>query len=658
MDNNLGQDILGDYQIDFNKPISELNTPICKAYTVYNPKKHETNLYALVFEPGSPIRFDVLAKTKNTLFHNFITPIETGIIDNSSTKRQHFTAILRKPPFITLEQYISENGSLSPNFVLENIFQPLHKLLQSLKDHQVLHGSINPQTIYLNDNKEVILSEAISTSCGLLQPSLYEPIERADLIAVAKGGGDISIDYHALGVTCLRAILGNKFPKFTSDTVLTDSRYKNGTCETLITDHFMLSAPLRKLFKGLLNDIQTERYTITQINDWFDGKHNINISHNTTQASRPILFNDNRHLTCTSLAYDMYANWDLAKKFIYEDELLKWLERGVGNIDAAEKIYQIMTNLNKSQGASNAHTNAYLTKILTILDNKSSLRFKDAAINFDGLGDLIAYSYAKNKKDYFEYFTSAINSGLWWGHASIDSLVGMKLDKIKSLLDKKSYGFGLERCLYELNDKLPCQSPYTSTGYISNLKDLLVHLNNKGTDPNNVIMDRHIAAFIMCKLNAAKEIMLHKLMKYPTLANHHDIITCVILSNAQDECPGLRLDDLAEILATRISVVISEIIHNRNRKEEVSKKLLSLAKEGKISLILNFILSPDYLSQDQLEFSSAVQKYLSLNRELHKLQQKGEVYNKGFTLGLKIAVIISYAICAITIVLLIGGILG
>ncbi|MDP6885104.1 MAG: ABC transporter permease subunit, partial [Rhodospirillales bacterium] len=59
-------------------------------------------------------------------------------------------------------------------------------------------------------------------------------------------------------------------------------------------------------------------------------------------------------------------------------------------------------------------------------------------------------------------------------------------------------GYGIERCLYELNPGLPCQSPHLNHDYVTRIRDLLPALDETANrvSEKTLPIDRHIAAFI------------------------------------------------------------------------------------------------------------------------------------------------------------------
>ena len=53
---------------------------------------------------------------------------------------------------------------------------------------------------------------------------------------------------------------------------------------------------------------------------------------------------------------------------------------------------------------------------------------------------------------------------------------GTNYGRLRSHLQKAGYGYGIERCLYELNWDIPCQSPLFVLVYVVNIEDILSSL--------------------------------------------------------------------------------------------------------------------------------------------------------------------------------------
>ena len=83
--------------------------------------------------------------------------------------------------------------------------------------------------------------------------------------------------------------------------------------------------------------------------------------------------------------------------------------------------------------------------------------------------------------------------------------------RMRSHLRDKTPGYGIERCLYDMNDGFPCQSPLLKGEFIINLEDVLPGLEKtaKTIDVKTLPVDRHIAAFVAAR---AKESIASSLL--------------------------------------------------------------------------------------------------------------------------------------------------
>ena len=72
-------------------------------------------------------------------------------------------------------------------------------------------------------------------------------------------------------------------------------------------------------------------------------------------------------------------------------------------------------------------------------------------------------------------------SALWFESAdhslSENILIDANFKALEKLLKLGTHGYGIERCLYEENDSLPCQIPIVALDYITDVSEILAALD-------------------------------------------------------------------------------------------------------------------------------------------------------------------------------------
>jgi hypothetical protein len=653
------------YEILVKKPLTNFDTLFCKAYEVYAQHTKSNDFYALVFDPALPNRQHIINALKKEAVEHCIMPIEAEITKLSLTHKQHLVAILPKPQGVTLTDYVQTKGPCHINFTIEKIIHPLNKILNTLFDLNIVHGRVNPDNIYINDNYQITLGECISDLPGYSQPTLYEPIERIDIINFGKGESNNKVDSFALGAVIV-FLLSGQTPNFDKDVITNEDniiykRLTNGTYSTLVGD-LAIQPYIKELLKGLLSDRRSERWTPKKVTEWLQGKtHNTIYGDEHIEASRHVIFNGKHYFNRKSLVHDLFKNWEIAKKFLKEDHLIKWIERSINDTNMAEHLQHIQKLSISTKSFSNDEDDMLLAKSLIALDPGGPIRINGLAINLEALNILLLIGYIKEKKFYIDFFKRIMSSKLWLAAKesslidkdSLKKALSWKLERITEYLYKINLGFGIERCLYDLNPSLPCQSSLVKGYYIETLLELMQSLENIASLNPNEIMDKHIAAFIASKLDIGNDIVNNNsstsdLVKFFT---NKELITIVFLSLVQKKLKIKKLPNLTNYLSSRLSS-LTNLLYSRTIKEEIIKRIKVPTEEGDLVALCKIISDNNYMKRDIDGFNSACMQYKTLDWQIAQLRKDKKIYDIGYKYGLRISVILSYLICSIVFILL------
>ncbi|MCD6035400.1 MAG: hypothetical protein K0R63_1141 [Rickettsiales bacterium] len=659
--------VAGKYEVHVNRPIAELDTDFAKAYKATEAKHGDSDIYALVFKKSMPLRIDVLRALKNRTFNHLIFPLSSEVITISNSGQKFFTVIFERPKGKTLTQMLEENHEFSENYVTQRVITPIVKLLTQLEQAGIAHGSLHPDNIYIDEHGTLNLSECVSEPPGYSQHSAYETVDRAICIPTGKGRATIKDDYYALGVLVLHLLLGH-LPNTSADAhTMVLSKLTLNSYNTLATDA-TVSSTMNDLLIGLLNDKQDDRWGGDMVISWLKGRRfNLMTPSAPKEGTRAIHFNGKAHFNSRSLAYDLYRNWNDSKKFLMEEHVTKWVEGSLGKAGLANLLRHIKNSALSAVTSRTTFDNydQLVAETIIALDPTGPLRVHGYAFDLHSLGLMLAYGSTVNNTNYIQLAANILNShipSIWLDLRSTEektspdiAALSWMLDKASTYVTQSAIGFGIERCLYETNIGLPCQSPLVNKDYITNLPELMESLESYASTAkeNDPIMDRHIAAFIGQKINLITAVRIKGLSRFPEFADNKTIEILAILAMAQRKIAVKKLKHLSAHIKNQLMKLL-ENIHSQSIRKELQSELDKYAKEGNLPLLLRIISNPQFLGKDTLGFKQAKRKYRQLYERKKLLQNTTQITNSSYRYGLQLSVIISYLLTAVEILYLVA----
>ncbi len=651
----------GQYYVDTNDALPNLTSTFARAYMVHDKKrKMEDAYYCLVLDKTIPWRLSAINTLKTFSDLTLNTPVACDVTFLTSFQ-EHFCVVVLPLPErrrISLAQYMKETGACTEEFLVEKIITPLNAMLGELEAIGVTHGNINLENVFFDENLNISVRECVSEPCGFSQKMVYEPIERGCALPIAKGEGDSSADYYALGVLAVFMLSGRNTVEEMDDEEILRAKMVKGSFNTLVGNQ-PLSPYMLDLCRGLLNDKKGTRWHHIQLSEWVKGKRfNLVRVPPIVEATRSLHFNGQQYFNRRAFAHDLFRYWDSAKKFLREDKLIKWVEGSVGDPDMADKLRKA-DKITMKKGLSIRTTfdedDELVTRTTLILDPEGPMRIKDISTNIDGIAPLLAYAYSTHKRDYIQLIGYLISYNFLEYHKPPPGEKKSKneylwhLKRCMNFLSKKGFGFGMERCLYEINPFLPCQSPLVIKEAPISLPELLEILDSK-TTIKDYPFDRHIAAFIANRIDLNNEIRVKTLEKFPEFAGNKHIQALALLMLAQKET-GAKLRTLSEALANQMLSATS-ILHGKTIKKELHSNIRKVAKDGNLIKLFQIIADSQYIMQDMIGYQEAIEEYQEIGQEISKLDSKSTVSSLGYRYGLRLAVVISYFFCSIEILLL------
>ena len=191
--------------------------------------------------------------------------------------------------------------------------------------------------------------------------------------------------------------------------------------------------------------------------------------------------------------------------------------------------------------------------------------------------------------------------------------------QLKSYLNINEMGFGVERCIYELNARLPCLSPLLDVDYVVDLEDLLPALDEAANriDAKRRPIDRHIAAFIVTNYNQNIDPHLKAASSSRESTKLIGILSLLALLQWRFK-PG-PLYGLASWMGGLLGPVINTY-HSRTTRREIEREIPRLVRKGNLPDLFDLVDNIEKRQIDFDEFQAAKDEYTNAEREIREIE--------------------------------------
>ncbi|MEH6547640.1 MAG: hypothetical protein V7701_14485 [Sneathiella sp.] len=629
-----GVQLDGRYRIDLSTRLSFLDKGQNQAYKVIDAKNPDVEFFAMISNPFVPYRLDLaeammashIPGISDLLAHG---PVRFGEMDI------RYVFIFKMPDGGPV--FNRADGPLDERIVLNKIVPRLIEMFAALEKLNIPHRGVRVDNLFYEDaeQEEVVLGESITTPAGSDQNDVYEPVESANAHAYGRGVGDIATDVYALGVLIVHLLLG-RLPaaEMTAEQIFV-SKLDQGSY-SLLTSDLTLSSRTQLLLKGLLHDDPVRRWDIEQLGRWREITHD-----------RAKMGTGDRHglgtLYVSGQAYDspkLLANAlagvpEEACELLKSGKLATWVKNSLRDNDTADNLASIqMTTRGRSQGGQLSKLTA-AAQICNLLSPMGAIRYRELAFAKDGLPSLLAYAFQNDdtamKASLGELLESGILTTLLdndFGGQGARPKGALLLSKVSDCLEhmknKDRFGFGLERCLYELNPTAPCLSPNLIGSHVSTMARFMKVVEKKLTTPGNQInpFDRHCAALIAVKASGQGRSFRQMGLGNPGSVEHSAGLLNMFGQLQKIYHPGplpgfcLWADSLLKPL---IASLKSEL-----RREFVMKRFEDARTSGNMETILLATDIRRHIRKDEKEFHQARSNFTGIEQLAVRLEAATE----------------------------------
>ncbi len=642
-------DLHGRFKILVQQPLPELGHELAKAYAAIDNLNEQREVYALVLDGGLPYRLK-LAEIFSSFNHPQIqTVLGSGTVQLSSTNRSHHVVILDRPIGKKLSDIRASGQKMHEHQVIDKLLIPLSRALVQYREKGMVHGSLNLETVIMGE--ETFVMESASSPCGYFQHYLYEPLERLMADQLSRGLIDERSDVYAVAVIAFEMIYGiDHLRKLSRDDYI-EQALEIGTYH-LFSQNLDLSDNMADFFRGAMSDNLEERWDIDHFLHWLSGKrYNMIVPPTPRDATRPLQFMGKDYFSRRSLAHAFHRNWRTTMKELRELRLDRWFEMSMHRPDLADRVDRVM-RLGGS-GSSEKTNVDMLTRLISLLDPMGPIRTPNLSLRPEGIGITLANLFRQNLPSETQELIDLIEADVpnYWGYLTEApksqelSQTLWKVQRVRPYLKIRGLGFGIERLLYEFNTNLACQSELLKPFNALTLQEMLSALDTLATThaTTTSLVDRHIAAFIACKLDIGKEIKLQDVSPIPGLSNNMELIVMRLLARAQQKQEKERLVGLATWVAIRIESML-DYIHNRTLRKRLKAKLKSAAGSGDIHEVMSILVNREIINADSEGFNKALAQHQLNQKAITELRDTKRVQRLSLLMGSRLSSIVGYII--------------
>ena len=214
---------------------------------------------------------------------------------------------------------------------------------------------------------------------------------------------------------------------------------------------------------------------------------------------------------------------------------------------------------------------------------------------------------------------------------------------------RREPGYGLERCLYETNPGLPCQSPLLAKDYAADIRGLLFALDAAAEAARGDVkpLDRHITAFIASRFDHDLSNHLKALADAAEGKALIGMLGLLAVLQAHFKVPPLF--GLTNWVVGLLGPAIATY-HSRATRGEVEREVHNAARHGDLTELYGIIENRETRWRDTSDFAAAVTAFAAADAEIERIEGGDEALSVlSRNLGRRAAATISMATCLIVI---------
>ncbi|MFY9287667.1 MAG: serine/threonine protein kinase [Alphaproteobacteria bacterium] len=608
-------------------PLAELNTIAGQAFAARAKNEASTDMVAIVCNAGLQPRTDMLAGMRNVDHPSMLRLIESGVV-HWPNDQHYYTFAYAMPASPRMMNSLDEPiQALGEDALNTSFITPIVGALAEFERTGVIHHAIRPTNIFwrIGGSAAPQLGDCLSSPPGVGQPVLFETLERGLSMPNGRGNGSHTDDCYAFGVTLVFMILGQNPLAGMDDAAILQMKNERGTFNALIGNR-RLSPGQTELLRGLLTDDAKQRWTATDIDQWLSGRR---LTPKNTdagrRATRHIEFAGKEYWQMRPLASALAVNVGAAAQLVESGALDKWLHRAMADADRVSDLEDAKNSV-KDIGKNVSYEEQLVSRICIALDRVGPIRYRGLSVMPHGIANLLtdAILTGTNISALSEIIATQLVT--FWVEMQKEvktELVPLaqQFERMRGVIEKAGFGFGIERVLYELNQSLPCLSPIVRSHYVNSPKSLLSALERvavSGNRPPEPI-DRHIAAFLVVRDRRSEN--LFEPMSLTDGSPRKGLALLKLYGEMQQRYGPDSLPNLAQWLLPMVEASIQRFL-GKGLKEKLQIQVREVAQRGDLIALLRLVDDNRRVEQDRQEFTAARMLYLSTLKEIAHIENK------------------------------------
>ncbi|MBF0373416.1 MAG: serine/threonine protein kinase [Alphaproteobacteria bacterium] len=644
------------YVIYPERPLPELNAPNAQAFMAEDRREAARSVFALISRPDLPTRTSLMRALKGIQTAGLMQLNEWGVVYWPGAGRNLMALVYDRPAGgRVMASMEAEFKRVDEYEIVRKAATPLINAMKETSQRNIVLRSIRPTNMFWMEPRDrIVLGDSALAPAAIEQPAVFETIETAMASTGGRGHGTFSDDLYALGVSLVMLMLGRNPVAGIDDYSLLQMKVAQTSYAVLVRDE-RLPLGMIEVLRGLLCDDPDERWTLETLDLWMSGRRLSPLQTKLDRrGARAYKFQNHDYYTCRELGMALVRHWDAGVVQVIEGRLELWLRRALEDKPRADTIAAVV----RVAGDKRAAGDLALARSAMVLDPNAPIRYKTLSVLPGGFGTALAMLVAEQKEPKLwaecimrevpkQWFENRTEYNPEW------SLLDGTFKRLRNFLGQTAMGFGVERCLYDLNETMPCQSPLVVKDYVLDLKELLPALDNaaKTADPKGWPIDRHIAAFIAARADFDIDKPLSSLSDPDPSINSLAVLNLLALIQwraGAEARPGLGAW-VAGLLGPAVAG-----FHSKERRQRMEKEIPKVGRTGNLVELFNLLDNAGERERDAYEFMNAQSEFNTIKQELTGIET-GRVGrdDSARRLGQQIAAFVSAMVAMITLTALV-----
>lgn len=612
----------GHYVVSPNTPVPAFAGRAVAAVEATDRRNSVEPIFALVCTGEVVPRVDVMQALRGLDKAGALPLRDFGPVDWTD-RRQRIAAIYPKGGRFAL------SGPMPAWQIIDAFWKPVTAALTEIHGRAVVHRAIRPDNLYLREAGAPTLSlgPCVATPAGYDQPDIYEPVETAAADPAGRGEGTPRHDMFALGMTAMAMLLGREPGAGIDKDELMIRRIELGSLAAVM-DLASVPPEIVDPMRGLLADVSSERWTLKDLVSWLQGgKVEPPRLHSMALAARPLIVGG-KQVRCTrSLAHMIGRAWSEGAKLLRGNDLQRWLRLEASDVPAAALVDHVLREPDPEGGGFDSDV-LLAARAAIALDSQGPVRYCGLAVDPYGLGPFL-FDAAKNREK-AEIAVSLIDQG--FPQKLIDrrpdrrraTRQAINFERLRRWITSPQAWEGVERCIYDLNPHLPCQSALTDGKWIGSGRMLVAHLDQRAQSAANpeIRLDAAAAAFLAARIDADGYTLM-ALMSPDTVEEDILLDAIRLFADEQLSLDSRPLPGIARWCG-KLGQRIAESVHHRPTRKELLSRIEAAVPEGNITALYKALAIDGLKDADKRGFDDAKSNWERIESEVWTIEREAE----------------------------------